>query len=66
MNPSQSAQITGLLGAWAGGDAAALERLAPLVYGQLRRMARRYMREEANGNTLPPTALVNEAYLRLH
>jgi RNA polymerase sigma factor (TIGR02999 family) len=65
MNPSQSVQITGLLGAWAGGDAAALERLAPLVYGELRRMARRYMRDEANGNTLQPTALVNEAYLRL-
>jgi RNA polymerase sigma factor (TIGR02999 family) len=65
VNPYESVQITGLLGAWAGGDAAALERLAPLVYGELRRMARRYMRNEANGNTLQPTALVNEAYLRL-
>jgi RNA polymerase sigma factor (TIGR02999 family) len=65
VNPTQSVQITGLLGAWAGGDAAALERLTPLVYGELRRMARRYMRNEANGNTLQPTALVNEAYLRL-
>jgi RNA polymerase sigma-70 factor (ECF subfamily) len=65
MNPTQSVQITRLLGAWAGGDAAAFERLTPLVYGELRRMARRYMRNEANGNTLQPTALVNEAYLRL-
>ena len=65
MDPVESVQITGLLGAWVGGDAAALERLTPLVYGQLRRMARRYMRDEANGNTLQPTALVNEAYLRL-
>jgi RNA polymerase sigma factor (TIGR02999 family) len=65
VNPTQSVQITGLLGAWAGGDVAALERLTPLVYGELRRMARRYMRNEANGNTLQPTALVNEAYLRL-
>jgi RNA polymerase sigma factor (TIGR02999 family) len=65
VDPVESVQITDLLGAWVGGDAAALERLTPLVYGQLRRMARRYMRDEANGNTLQPTALVNEAYLRL-
>ena len=65
MKPPESVQITGLLGAWAGGDAAALERLTPLVYGELRRMARRYMHGDAGGNTLQPTALVNEAYLRL-
>lgn len=65
MDPCESVQITGLLGAWAGGDVAALERLTPLVYAELRRMARRYMRDEGNGNTLQPTALVNEAYLRL-
>jgi RNA polymerase sigma factor (TIGR02999 family) len=65
MNPAESREITALLGAWAGGDAAALERLAPMVYDELRRMARGYMRGEANGNTLQPTALVNEAYLRL-
>src|SRR5215813_4912350 len=65
MDGSESAQITGLLGAWAHGDEAALERLTPLVYDELRRMARRYMRAEANGNTLQPTALVNEAFLRL-
>ena len=56
---------TGLLKAWSGGDSAALERLTPLVYDQLRRMARRYMRQERAGNTLQTTALVNEAYLRL-
>jgi RNA polymerase sigma factor (TIGR02999 family) len=65
MDAPESAQITCLLGAWAGGDAAALERLTPLVYGELRRMARNYMRREATENTLQPTALVNEAYLRL-
>jgi RNA polymerase sigma factor (TIGR02999 family) len=65
MKPAESREITDLLGAWAGGDSAALERLVPMVYDELRRMARRYMRGEANGNTLQPTALVNEAYLRL-
>jgi RNA polymerase sigma-70 factor (ECF subfamily) len=59
------AQITTLLRAWAGGDHAALDRLTPLVYEELRRLARRYMRQHAKGNTLQPTAVVNEAYLRL-
>jgi len=59
------AQITTLLRAWAGGDHAALDRLTPLVYEELRRLARRYMRQQAKGNTLQPTAVVNEAYLRL-
>ena len=62
---SSSAEITRLLQAWGGGDPAALENLAPLVYAELRRMARRFMRRENPGNTLQPTALVNEAYLRL-
>ena len=62
---SQSGQITGLLKAWGAGDAAALERLTPLVYAELRRLARRYMRHEPPGNTLQTTALVHEAYLRL-
>jgi RNA polymerase sigma factor (TIGR02999 family) len=57
--------ITTLLGAWAGGDEAALKRLMPLVHDELRRMARRYMRNEAPGNTLQTNALVNEAYLKL-
>jgi RNA polymerase sigma factor (TIGR02999 family) len=61
----QSGQITGLLKAWSGGDAAALERLTPLVYAELRRLARRSMRREPSGNTLQTTALVHEAYLRL-
>ena len=63
--PTNSAEITRLLQAWGGGDPAALEDLAPLVYAELRRMAQRYMRRENPGNTLQPTALVNEAYLRL-
>ena len=65
MGPRQTTQVTVLLKAWALGDAAALDRLTPLVYDELRRMARRYMRHERAGNTLQTTALVNEAYLRL-
>jgi RNA polymerase sigma factor (TIGR02999 family) len=65
MDTASSAEITRLLRAWGGGDQAALEELAPLVYGELRRMANRYLRREKPGNTLQPTALVNEAYLRL-
>jgi RNA polymerase sigma factor (TIGR02999 family) len=60
-----SAQITNLLKAWSGGDAAALERLAEQVYPELRLMARRYMKNERLGNTLQATALVHEVYLRL-
>lgn len=58
-------QITGLLEAWSGGDESALEKLMPLVYGELRRLARHYMNREHPGHTLQTTALVNEAYLRL-
>jgi len=61
----RSAEITGLLTAWSGGDQAALDRLAPKVYDELRRMARYHMRNERAGNTLQTTALVNEVYLRL-
>jgi len=61
----KSAEITGLLKAWGRGDSAALDRLTPLVYEQLHRMARRYMRNERPGHTLQATALVNEAFLRL-
>jgi len=57
--------VTRLLLAWRGGDEAALERLIPLVHGELRRLARQYMAGEKPGHTLQPTALVNEAYLRL-
>lgn len=58
-------EITGLLVAWADGDESALEKLIPLVYGELRQLAHRYMRRERPGHTLQTTALVNEAYLRL-
>jgi len=57
--------VTGLLVAWGQGDSAALDRLIPLVHDELRRMARRYMGRERPGHSLQPTALVNEAYLRL-
>jgi len=57
--------ITDLLVAWTRGDAAAMARLAPIVYDELRRIAHRRMRGERPGCTLQTTALVNEAYLRL-
>src|SRR5260370_36797219 len=63
--PPKSPEITVLLRAWNRGDAAALNQLTPLVYEELRRLARRYIRNERVGNTLQTTALVNEAYLRL-
>ncbi|HEY0171506.1 MAG TPA: sigma-70 family RNA polymerase sigma factor [Pyrinomonadaceae bacterium] len=58
-------QVTELLIEWREGDEAALGRLMPLVYEELRRMAARYMRGEREGHTLQASALVNEAYLRL-
>jgi RNA polymerase sigma factor (TIGR02999 family) len=63
--PPRSIEITALLKAWGSGDAAALDRLTERVYPELRRMARRYMRNEAQGNSLQATALVHEVYLRL-
>jgi RNA polymerase sigma factor (TIGR02999 family) len=63
--PSPPGDVTQLLIAWNGGDAAALERLIPLVYGELRRQARGYLRKERSGHTLQPTALVHEVYIRL-
>jgi RNA polymerase sigma factor (TIGR02999 family) len=57
--------VTALLREWSGGDSAASERLMPLVYDELRRLARGYLRRERADHTLQPTALVNEAYLRL-
>ena len=62
---SRSAGITELLRAWSGGDQGALERLSEQVYHELHRMARRYMKNERQGNTLQTTALVHEVYLRL-
>jgi RNA polymerase sigma factor (TIGR02999 family) len=65
MVPTKSAEITSLLRAWSQGDATALDRLTPLLYDELRRLAHHYMRHERAGHTLQTTALVNEAYLRL-
>src|SRR5262245_59554987 len=58
-------EATEVLKAWADGDRAALDRLTPVVYQELRRIARRYMRNERPDNTLQTTALVNEVFLRL-
>jgi RNA polymerase sigma factor (TIGR02999 family) len=63
-NPSPS-QVTQLLQAWGKGDAEAFDQLVPVVHAELRRIARRQMGHERAGHTLQPTALVNEAYLRL-
>jgi RNA polymerase sigma factor (TIGR02999 family) len=57
--------VTALLDDWSRGDRRALDRLLPLVYAELRRVATRQLRRERNGHTLQPTALVHEAYLRL-
>ncbi len=57
--------LTGLLRAWTAGDAEAGDRLIPLVYKELRHQAARYLSRERSNHTLQPTALVNEAYLRL-
>jgi RNA polymerase sigma factor (TIGR02999 family) len=57
--------VTGLLLSWRQGDAAALDRLVPLVYDELRRVARRHLRGERPGHALQATALVHEVYLRL-
>ena len=60
-----SHDVTGLLHAWKAGDESALQKLMPLVEPELRRVARGYMRRERAGHTLQPTALLNEAYVRL-
>jgi RNA polymerase sigma factor (TIGR02999 family) len=65
MTPGSPHAITDLLQAWASGDQAALDELLPLVYDELRRQAKRYMRAQPAGHTLQTTALVHEAYLRL-
>jgi RNA polymerase sigma-70 factor (ECF subfamily) len=57
--------VTELLIAWSDGDASALDRLIPLVEGELRRLARYHMRRESPAHTLQTTALVNEVYLKL-
>jgi RNA polymerase sigma factor (TIGR02999 family) len=60
-----SNEITRLLRAWGRGDKGALDALTPKVYDELRRMARRYMRNERAGHTMQATALVNEVYMKL-
>jgi len=65
MTSSSSGEVSQLLQAWNDGDETALEKLVPLVYKELHRMARFYMARESPGHTLQTTALVNEAYVRL-
>src|SRR5262249_31672665 len=65
MNDAPPGEVTRLLKAWCRGDARALERLAPIVEQELRRLASIYLHHESAGHMLQPTALVNEAYLRL-
>src|SRR5580693_651035 len=60
-----ASDISQLLRAWTGGDQSALDRLTPIVYNELHRLARRYMQRERPGHSLQTTALVNEAYMRL-
>ena len=61
----ESGEVSRLLLAWSGGDQSALEKLTPIVYHELHRIAGQYMRRENAGHSLQTTALVNEAYVRL-
>jgi RNA polymerase sigma factor (TIGR02999 family) len=65
MTARRDSDVTALLRQWEDGDPVAMERLLPLVYDELRRVARARLRAERQGHTLQPTALVHEAYLRL-
>jgi RNA polymerase sigma factor (TIGR02999 family) len=65
MSAPASADVTALLRAWSAGDASAADQLVAVVYKELRRQATRYLARERADHTLRPTALVNEAYLRL-
>jgi len=65
MDSPASHEVTQLLIAWSDGDQAARDQLMPVVYEELHRLARRYMRRELPGHTLQTSALVNEAFLRL-
>jgi len=65
MAPAERGDLTGLLAAWSDGDASSLDRLIPVVYNELRRMAARYLRRERGDHTLQATALVHEAFLKL-
>jgi RNA polymerase sigma-70 factor (ECF subfamily) len=61
----ETGEVSSLLLAWSDGDQTALQRLTPIVYSELHRLARHYMRRERAGHTLQTTALVHEAYARL-
>ena len=65
MSNVDSQQITSLLVEWGNGNQSALESLMPLVYDELRRMARRFMRRQSAGHTFQTTELIHEAYLKL-
>lgn len=65
MKTTSSHEVSQLLVAWGNGDQAALSRLIPIVYQELRRIAGRYMRRENPGHTLQTSGLVNEAYLKM-
>lgn len=61
----ETQEVTGLLQKWSAGEPDALEKLTPIIYAELHRIAKRYMNRERKHHTLQTTALVNEAYLRL-
>lgn len=65
MNSGESHQVTQLLLQWSNGDQTALDELMPIVYDQLRRMAKRYMNRQESGHTMQTTELIHEAYLKL-
>jgi RNA polymerase sigma factor (TIGR02999 family) len=65
MKTTSSTEVTQLLKAWSNGDEDALQKIIPIVYQELHRLAGRYMRKEKPGHTLQTSALVNEAYLKL-
>jgi RNA polymerase sigma factor (TIGR02999 family) len=65
MNEAHNGEITQLLVAWSHGEETALEMLTPIIYGELRRLAQSYMRQERADHTLQSTAVVHEAFIRL-
>lgn len=65
MSEHETQEVTQLLQKWSAGDLEALEKLTPVIYSELYRIAKRYMNRERDGHTLQTTALVNEAYMRL-
>jgi RNA polymerase sigma factor (TIGR02999 family) len=65
MSETSTSEVTQLLLAWGNGDKAALDRLMPLLYDELRRLAASYLRRERDGHTLETSALAHEAYMRL-